>query len=95
MRQKILVKEKGKPMLFIEDCEFIRSHLPSSHCAVNNKNYAGFEYDHLFVKYFLIRITYTSLSMLLMVRICFYIYICIKGMVIEVSYDYSKSRQER
>ena len=48
---KILVKEKDK--LSIEDCEFIRSHLPSSHCAVNNKKYAGFEYDHLFVKYFL------------------------------------------
>ena len=50
---KILVKEKGKPMLFIEDCEFIRSHLPSSHCAVNKEKYAGFEYDHLFIKYFL------------------------------------------
>lgn len=49
---KILVKEKGKPMLFIEDCEIIRSHLPSSHCVVNKKKYAGFEYDHLFIKYF-------------------------------------------
>lgn len=49
---KILVKEKGKPMLFIEDCEIIRSHLPSSHCVVNKKKYTGFEYDHLFIKYF-------------------------------------------
>ena len=38
---KILVKEKGKPMLFIEDCEIIRSHLPSSHCVVNKKSMLG------------------------------------------------------
>jgi hypothetical protein len=49
---KILVKGKESP-LSIEDCDIIRSHLPSSHCAVNKKQYAGFEYDHLFVKYFL------------------------------------------
>jgi hypothetical protein len=50
---KILVKGKEKSLLSIEDCDIIRSHLPSSHCVVNKKKYVGFEYDHLFVKYFL------------------------------------------
>ena len=48
---KGLVKEREKEghLLSIEDCEFIRSKLPSAHTKV----YGTFYYDHLFVKYFL------------------------------------------
>ena len=51
---KFLVKEKvkEKPILSIEDCEFIRNQLPSAHTKVY-KEADDFYYDHLFVKYFL------------------------------------------
>lgn len=52
---KGLVKEKEGHLLSIEDCDFIRSKLPSAHTKVYKGAgiYGVFYYDHLFVKYFL------------------------------------------
>ena len=52
---KSLVKEKEGHLLSIEDCEIIRSKLPSAHTKVYKGSgiYGIFYYDHLFVKYFL------------------------------------------
>lgn len=52
---KGLVKEKEGLLLSIEDCDFIRSKLPSAHTKVYKGAgiYGVFYYDHLFVKYFL------------------------------------------
>jgi hypothetical protein len=54
---KILVNGNKEAILSIEDCEIIRSKLPSAHTKVNGTGTGTgigvFYYDHLFVKYFL------------------------------------------
>jgi hypothetical protein len=52
-------KTRESSQLSVEDCEFIRYNLPSSHCVVNKDKYYGFYYDHLFVKYFIMNKNYT------------------------------------